>query len=66
MASKLEFYVCKTCIAVVESSMVPPEESLISIAKRTYIVDEVTFAVDNAGSVAHSTMRCNIDLREVR
>ena len=64
--SVVEFYdYHDNLVASVDSAMVPPVGSHISIAKKTYSVRRVTYAVDNAHTaIANRTMRANVDVVE--
>jgi phosphotransferase system IIB component len=63
-ASIIEFYLKDRCISRVESSMVLPVGSCISIEKITYKVTRITFAVDHNSSVVGRQLRCNVDLKK--
>lgn len=60
----IEFYIAHTTGGIywVESYMVPPVGSFISIEKRTYEVVKVTYALDYADESSRR-MRANVDLR---
>ena len=60
---KVEFYNGKNLVAAVNSSMVPPIGSYISIRKKTWEIVAVSFAVDHADERAECGMRCNVDVQ---
>ena len=53
----------RNLVAVVKSSIVPPVESKINIRGKTYIVMQVTYAIDHADDATSCLMRANVDLR---
>lgn len=64
--SSVEFYIGDKSISRVESAMVPPVGSYISIRGEAYSVVGITFAVDRADDpIDRRTMRCNVDLRKL-
>ena len=65
MTDRIEFYGPKGYgMWSVQSSMVPPVNSHISIKGETYVVKKVTFALDHSDDVALKAMRCNVDLEK--
>jgi len=63
MKDRVEFYDNKSLVVAIESSMVPPVDSLISIRGETWLVWRVTYALDYAdGSRAEQRMRANVDI----
>jgi len=50
----------------VESPMVPPVGSKISIRKQTWEVVNVTYALDEADNPMIARMRANVDLRRLK
>jgi len=60
----IEFYLegAVKYISRVESSMVPPVGSLVSIRAKTYEVLGFTFAVDHADEFMETAMRCNVEV----
>ena len=61
MSDVLEIYLEGTdrLIAVVNTSMIPPDGSIISIRKENWKVIYSTFAIDNYDISAERKMRCN-------
>lgn len=59
----IEFYDGDALVTSVESSMVPPVGSKISIKKKVWSVVAVTYAVDYAESLHCKGMRANVDLK---
>lgn len=60
----LEFYDGNKFIASVESHMVPSVGSFISIRKKTWQVDRLTYALDYTDDQHGKRLRCNVDLVE--
>jgi len=60
----VEFYFNDRMVVSAKSSMVLPVDALISIRKKTWKVDHVTFAVDDADDFSMCRVRCNVDLKE--
>lgn len=61
----VEFYDGAHLIAQAWSSMVPPIGAKISIRKEVWVIQRVTYALDNADDLHERGMRANIDvLRE--
>ena len=58
----IEFYDGKKLVASSESSMVPPVGSKISIRKETWVVQQITYALDHADKWDGRCMRANVDL----
>jgi len=63
--SVIEFYSQSSMLTSVESSMVPPVGSYISIRKKVWRIGKVTFAVDYSDENVLRIMRCNVDLDEI-
>ena len=63
---KIEFYNGSECIAHVESSMVPPKDSLISIKKETWRVVAITYSLDYSEDRRGKLMCANIALSRAR
>ena len=61
MSDVLEIYLEGTdrLIAVVNTSMIPPDGSIISIRKENWKVIYSTFAIDSYDIPAERKMRCN-------
>lgn len=64
MKDRVEFYWAGGLVVSVESSIVPPVDSLISIKGKTWRVDRVTYAVDYADDCFKKILRANVDLEE--
>lgn len=64
MSATIEFYDGLKLLARVESSMVLPVGSLISIRKQTWKIIGVTFALDYTDEQRERQMRCNVDLEK--
>jgi len=62
--SVIEFYSQSFMLTSVESSMVPPVGSYVSIRKKVWRIGKVTFAVDYSDENVLRIMRCNVDLDE--
>ena len=62
---KIEFYDedSDNIIKMVDSLMVPPVGAKISIRNETWIVTNVTYAIDKFDKPFESTMRACVDLR---
>ncbi len=67
MSDRIEFYdaVSQSCIAAVESVMVPPVDSLIAIGKLKYRVTTVTYALDYTDRPNQKQMRANVWVKEL-
>lgn len=63
MKNRIEFYHGDGLIAAVESAMVPPVGSKISIRKKTWSVVSVTYALDYADKPFQESMRACVDLK---
>lgn len=63
--AKIEFYVGNASghIAVVDDGAVPREYEMVNIRKKTYQVERVTWAVDNADDVMGAKLRANVELK---
>jgi hypothetical protein len=63
--SLIEYWTSKSKrLASVWSSMVPPVGASINIAKKTYTVTKVTYALDDSDLSMHlRVMRANVDLK---
>lgn len=64
--SVIEFYDGAVLVASVESEMAPLVGSKISIRKKTWQVERITYALDHADDQRERRMRCNVDLMEAR
>ena len=66
MKDRIEFYNEATTrlVAVVESSMIPPVGSKVSICLETWTVKQVTFALDYSDDPIIRRLRCNIDIEK--
>lgn len=62
MNDAIEFYDGDRILARVDSSIVPPVDSFISIRGRTWRVGRVTYALDHADEPSLRGMRVNVDL----
>lgn len=63
MKDRIEFYDGNNLVAAINSAMVPPTESKISIRGATWEVVSVTYALDYADDpMGGSRMRANVDL----
>lgn len=62
MKDRIEFYDGNNLVAAINSDMVPPTESKISIRGVIWEVVSVTYALDHADSIGDSRMRANVDL----
>jgi hypothetical protein len=64
MSSKdrVEYYSTKGMVAWVESSIVPLPGSLINIQGKTWEVESVAYAIDQADNPLHKAMRANVEL----
>lgn len=62
---RIEFRNGEKLVGHVESAMVPPVGSYISIRKTTYEVVRVTYALDHADDSRQRAMRANVDLIKV-
>lgn len=65
MTDRVEYYDDKANLLVaVQSSIVPPLGSKISIRKKTWTVKSVSYAVDHSDDIARREMRANVDLAQ--
>lgn len=62
---RVEFYVDDRLQLILNTSIVPPPESLISIRGETYQVTGVTYAVDYADDTVKRNMRANVDMVKI-
>lgn len=62
--AKIEFYLGSEprALAFADDGAVPRAGEFVSIRRVTYQVSRVTWAVDNADDVMHSTLRANVEL----
>jgi len=63
---RVEYYDGKQCLLGIESSIVPPVGSLISIRGATWEVTRATYAIDYADSHYQRQIRANVDLKAVQ
>lgn len=61
----IEFYLRDRLFVRVNSSMVLRKGKYINIMKKTYLIKNVTFAVDDSRDLALVRMRQNVDLEEL-
>ena len=62
---RIEFYDGESLIKTVDSIMVPPVGSKISIRNETWLVTSVTYGIDYVDKPFESSMRACVDLRRV-
>jgi len=60
---RVEFYDGEQLLAGVDSSIVPPKGSYISILGKTWKVQRVTYALDHAAKMFERSMRANVELK---
>lgn len=60
----VEYYSGKGMIAYVESAMVPLVGSYISISKKVWRVDAVSYAIDHSDNPLRKVMRANVELAD--
>lgn len=58
----VEYYNGARLLVAINSSIVPPVGSLISIAKTTWEVASVSYAIDQSVSTTERRTRANVDL----
>lgn len=61
---KIEFYKNNKLVAVVNSSIIPPVGSYINIRKETWLVNDVSFSLDDSDDPYLCGMRCNVNLEK--
>ena len=59
---RVEFYGNDQLIAALNTSIVPPRDSLINIRGKTWRVDLITYAIDHSDDEARKAIRVNVEL----